>query len=56
MLNALLTSALDVGERSASPPVRFTYGEGYPDIHWVGSWVGSTAGLDAVERRKIPCP
>jgi hypothetical protein len=27
-----------------------------PGTHWIGSWVGSTAGMDAVVRRKIPSP
>jgi hypothetical protein len=24
--------------------------------HWVGGWMGPRAGLDAVEKRKIPSP
>jgi hypothetical protein len=27
-----------------------------PGTHWTGGWVGSRAGLDAVEQRKISCP
>jgi hypothetical protein len=30
-------------------------GEEPPAIHWIGSWVVSKAGLDAVEKRKISC-
>jgi len=24
--------------------------------HWIGGWVGPRAGLNAVEKRKIPSP
>jgi hypothetical protein len=27
-----------------------------PDTHWIGSWVGPRAVLDAVVKRKIPSP
>jgi hypothetical protein len=37
-------------------PSRFTPGEGALGIHWVGSWVGRRARLEAVERRKTSCP
>jgi hypothetical protein len=49
-----LTSALDVGERSASRPGRFTPRERAPGTHWIGGWVGSRAVLEAVVKRKIP--
>jgi hypothetical protein len=39
------TSVLDGGEWSASLPGRFT-----PGTHWIGGWVGSRAGLDAVNK------
>jgi hypothetical protein len=26
-----------------------------PDAHWIGDWLGNTAGLEAVEERIIPC-
>jgi len=39
-----LTSALDGGEWSASPPGRFTPRERALYTHWIGDWVG----LDAV--------
>jgi hypothetical protein len=31
-------------------------GERAPGIHWMGGWVRPTACLDAVTRRKNPCP
>jgi hypothetical protein len=49
-----LTSALDGGEWSASRPGRFTCKETAPVTHWIGGWVGLTAVLDAVVKRKIP--
>jgi hypothetical protein len=52
-----LTSALDGGERrSASRPGRFIPSERAPGTHWIGGWVGPTAILDAVVKRKIPSP
>jgi hypothetical protein len=51
-----LTSALDGGEWSASRPGRFTSSEIAPGTHWIGGWVGTIAGLDAVVKRKIPSP
>jgi len=44
----ILTSALQRHEWSASRPDRFT-----SCTHSIGRWVGSTAGLDAVAKRKI---
>jgi hypothetical protein len=51
-----LTSALDGSEWSASHPVRFTPRERAPGTHWIGGWVGSSVGLDAMVKRKIPSP
>jgi hypothetical protein len=51
-----LTSALDGGEWSASRLGRFTPRERAPDAHWIGGWLGPTALLDAVMKRKIPAP
>jgi len=48
-LHAFLTLALDGGEWSASCPRCFT-----PSNHWVGEWVGPSASLDVMVRRKIP--
>jgi hypothetical protein len=52
-----LTSTLDRGEWSASLPSHFTTGEIVPGTHWIGGWVGSKAGLDAVGKKKVlPLP
>jgi hypothetical protein len=51
-----LTSALDGGEWSASHFGRFTPSERAPGSHWIGGWVGSRTGLDALVKRKIPSP
>jgi hypothetical protein len=55
-LHTLLTSALDGGEWSASRRGRFTPRRRVPGSHWIGGWVGPSAGLDAVVKRKIPRP
>jgi hypothetical protein len=55
-LHALLTSALDGGEWSASRTGRFTPRERAPGTHWIGGRVGPRAVLDAVVNRKIPSP
>jgi hypothetical protein len=47
---------LDLGttwEWSASRPCRFTPRERATGTHWIGSWVGPRAVLDAVVKRKI---
>jgi len=46
--HTFLTSALDGGKWSAS---RLSSGERAIGNHWVGSWVGPRAGLDAVANR-----
>jgi len=51
-LHALLTSALDGGEWSASHPGRFTPRERAPGTHWIGGWVDPRNGLDAVDITK----
>jgi hypothetical protein len=51
-----LTSALDGGGWSASRPGRFTLTERAPSTHWIGGWVGPSAVLGAVVKRKIPSP
>jgi len=51
-----LTSAVDVGEWSASRSGRFIPREKAPSIHWIGGWVGPTAVLNMVVKRKIPSP
>jgi hypothetical protein len=55
-LHAFLTSALDGGEWSASRTGRFIPRERAPSAHWIRGWLDPRAGLDAVERRKIPSP
>jgi hypothetical protein len=55
-LHALLTSALDGGELSASRPGRFTSRERALDTHWIGCWASSRAGMDVVVRRKLSAP
>jgi hypothetical protein len=37
-------------------PVALPPKERAPGTHWIGSWVGFRAGLDAVVKRKIPSP
>jgi hypothetical protein len=44
------------GEWSASRPGRFTPKERAPGTYWLGGWVGPSAVLDAVVKRKIPNP
>jgi hypothetical protein len=56
LLHAFLTSALDGGEWSASRPGHFNPRERTPGTHWIGDWVGPSAGLDAVMRRKFSAP
>jgi hypothetical protein len=47
---------LDGGYWSASRPRRFIPRKRVPATHWIGGWVGPTAGLDAVVKRKFPAP
>jgi hypothetical protein len=52
----LLTSALDGSERPVSRFCRVTPTETAPSTHWTGGRVGSRAGLDIMENKKIdPC-
>jgi hypothetical protein len=55
-LHAALTLALGSRERAVSRTRHFTFGERAPGTHWFG-WVGPTAGIDAVKKRKsfAPC-
>jgi hypothetical protein len=55
-LHAFLNLALDGSEWSASRPGRFIPGERVHDTHWIGGWVGPSAGLDTVVKRKITIP
>jgi hypothetical protein len=52
-IHIFLTSALDGGEWSVSPPCRFTSGERALGTYWIGGWVSPRASLDEVERRKF---
>jgi hypothetical protein len=49
--HAFLTTALDTGKWSASCPTNLT-----PGPYWKGGSVGPRTGLDAMAKRKIPCP
>jgi hypothetical protein len=51
-----LISLLDGGEWSASRFSRFNPKEKDPGTHWIGDWVGPSASLDTVLKRKIPSP
>jgi hypothetical protein len=51
-----LTQTLDGGESSALLPGRLTAEERAPGTHWIGSWVGPRAGLDAVTKIRSPFP
>jgi hypothetical protein len=55
MLHAL-SSALDAGYWSGSRHRRFILGSRTSVVDWIGGWVGTRAGLDAVTRRKNPSP
>jgi len=48
-LYAFLTLELDGAEWSASQHACFTL-----STHWIGGWVVLIAGLDAVEKKKVP--
>jgi hypothetical protein len=50
-LHEFKTSALDGGEKSALRPGRFPSCERAPGTHWIGTWVGPKAGMDAVAKR-----
>jgi hypothetical protein len=52
-IHVFLSSALVTREWSASRPCRFTPEEGTTGVHWIGCWMGPTAGLDNVEKRKF---
>jgi hypothetical protein len=52
-IHIFLTSALVGSEWSISHPCRFTPEERAPGTRWIGGWVGPTAGLDDVEKRKF---
>jgi hypothetical protein len=47
------TPALVGSEWSISPPGRFNPEEMAAGTHWIGGWVGTSAGLDARGEEKI---
>jgi hypothetical protein len=49
-----LTLALGGGEWSASRPSRFTPKERAPGTHWIGGWVGHSAGGDEKNSQPLP--
>jgi len=51
-----LTSALDVGEWSASRPGRFIPREKVPLTHWIGGWVGSAFPIFSLSCTKQKAP
>jgi len=55
-LHTFLTLGIDGGTGSASCPSCFVPRERAPGTHCTEGWVGSSASLDVVVRRKIPSP
>jgi hypothetical protein len=53
ILASLSISAL--GESEFTLLVLYTLDKG-PDTHWIGGWMGPTAGMHAVGKRKTSCP
>jgi hypothetical protein len=51
-LHTFLTSALDIDKWSASRPGCCTP-EKIACIHWIGTWMGTTASLDLVAKCRI---
>jgi hypothetical protein len=51
-----VTSALDGGKSSTSHLCQFTPTKRIPSTHCRGGWVGPSAGLDVMAKRKISCP
>lgn len=55
-LPEFLTSAENAEDWSHSRSGRFTAGERFPDICWVGDFVGPRADFYGVEKRQISFP
>jgi hypothetical protein len=56
IVKLFLISAPDGGDWPASRPARFTPWERALGTHWLGGWMGLNAGLDCMEKTKIPGP
>jgi hypothetical protein len=56
IVHAFLTSALDGGGWSASRSGFFILKERAPATHWIGGWVGPSAGMNPVVGREISSP
>jgi hypothetical protein len=54
--HAFLTAALGGGEWLASHPETIYTREKSTSTHWIGGWVGPSAGLDAAVKRENTCP
>jgi hypothetical protein len=54
--HVFFTSALAVGEWSASRPGHFTPEEWATGTRWIGSWMDPRAGLDEMEKWKFLTP
>jgi hypothetical protein len=55
-LQPILNLILEGGEWSESRHDRFTPVEGAHCADWIGNWMGPTAGLYLVGKRKFPAP
>jgi hypothetical protein len=55
-ISPFLTSELDGGESSASYHCHFNPRETVPTAYHTGYWLGPTACLDIMEKRKITYP
>jgi hypothetical protein len=55
LLHTLLTMALD-GSSQLHAPATLPPSKKAPGTHWTGGWVGPTAGLGTVVKRKISSP
>jgi len=51
-LRSFVTVVLDGGELSVSCFGRFTPEERSPGTHWIGGWVGLSAGVDMMAKEK----
>lgn len=52
ILNLCIGNELLISQR----PIRVTFRNRAPCLHWIGSWVGRRDGLGASDKRKIYCP